>query len=304
MVCFLRQDAKANVGFLSDARLSGLLFASYKDSPTPRRYRVNTPLWILLLVVSVAISVLVQMFAPGSGLLAVITGLILVVGGTLLTAIMSHSHQAMLALWRNVSAVLRPPEVAESENDDFQCFLQAASYFRRGEIRPAEYIIETIGEPMLRRGAQLVVDGFPRDQINLTLQRQIADDYNHLRRPAEMVRAMSGYAPAFGMLGTLLGLIQMLFGLGSGDLGAIGAAMGFAMLTTVYGLVFANLVLKPVASKLEEWGRRQVARRVAYLQAVMLMGEKQHAELIREMMLDIERQQGMPEVEPILEFAV
>jgi chemotaxis protein MotA len=264
---------------------------------------VTTPLWILLLSASVAISVLVQLLAPGSGLIAVITGLLLVAGGTLLTAIMSHSHRAMTALWRHVTAIRRPGEVVETEEADFQRFLQAANYFRRGEIRPAESLIQEIAEPLLRRGARLVVDGFPQGQINLSLQRQIADDRNHLRRPADMVRAMSGYAPAFGMLGTLLGLIQMLFGLGSGDLGTIGAAMGFAMLTTVYGLVLANLMLKPVASKLEEQGRRQVARRVAYLQAVMLMGEKQHAELIREMMEEIERQQRMPEAEPALEFA-
>jgi len=264
---------------------------------------VTTTLWFLLLTASVAISVAVQLLAPGSSLIAVITGLILVAGGTLMTASMSHSQRAVAALWGHVKALRTPEGAGEGEETDFQIFLQAANYFRRGEIRPAENLLQAIGEPLLRRGAQLVVDGFPRDQINLTLQRQIADDRDHLRRPAEMVRAMSGYAPAFGMLGTLLGLIQMLFGLGSGDLGTIGAAMGFAMLTTVYGLVLANLVLKPVASKLEERGRIRIARRVAYLQAVMLMGEKQHGELIREMMQEIERQQQMPESAPELALA-
>jgi chemotaxis protein MotA len=105
------------------------------------------------------------------------------------------------------------------------------------------------------------------------------------------------------MLGTLLGLIQMLFGLGSGDLGTIGAAMGFAMLTTVYGLVLANLILKPIASKLEEKGRNGINRRVAYLQAVMLMCDKQHAELIREMMAEMESKPEMPEVRPQFELA-
>ena len=264
---------------------------------------MNAPLFILLLSGGVAISVLVQLFAPGSGLIAVITGLILVAGGTLLTAIMSHSPVAMAALWRHLRHIRSPDHAPESEEADFQVFLQAANAFRRGEIRPAENLLQAVEEPLLRRGAQLVVDGFPRDQVNLTLQRQIAEDRDHLRRPAEMVRAMSGYAPAFGMLGTLLGLIQMLFGLGSGDLGTIGAAMGFAMLTTVYGLVLANLVLKPLASKLEERGRQRIARRVAYLQAVMLMGEKQHGELIREMMREIERQQRMPEAVPAFELA-
>jgi chemotaxis protein MotA len=281
----------------------GLHFAPFEINPLIGRNHVTATFWILLISISVSISVLVQLFAPGSGLLAVITGLVLVVGGTLITAIMSHSQQAMAALWRHVADIRRTDGAAEPQEEDFQTFLLAANYFRRGEIRPAETLIQGISEPLLRRGAQLVVDGFPRDQINLSLQRQIAEDRNHLRRPAEMVRAMSGYAPAFGMLGTLLGLIQMLFGLGSGDLGTIGAAMGFAMLTTVYGLVLANLLLKPIASKLEERGRGQVARRVAYLQAVMLMGEKQHAELIREMMQEIERQQKMPEAMPSFELA-
>ena len=264
---------------------------------------MKKPSWIILLVGFVLISVTVQLFAPGSGLIAVITGLILVSGGTLLTATMSHTPQAMSGLWRHLLEIRGPDLSQEFEAEDFQTFLRAANYFRRGEIRPAESLLESINEPILRRGAQLTVDGFPRDQINLSLQRQIAEDRNHLRRPADMVRAMSGYAPAFGMLGTLLGLIQMLFGLGSGDLGTIGAAMGFAMLTTVYGLVLANLILKPAASKLEERGRQRIGRRVAYLQAVMLMGEKQHAELIREMMQEIERQQRMPEVVPTFNLA-
>jgi chemotaxis protein MotA len=264
---------------------------------------VTVSRWTILLISTVAISVLVQLFAPASGLLAVVTGLFLVLGGTLLTGIMSHSQPAMFALWRHVRDMRTLQSAEEGDDEDFQTFLTAANHFRRGQIRPAENLIQRIGEPLLRRGAQLVVDGFPRDQINLTLQRQIADDRNHLRRPVEMVRAMSGYAPAFGMLGTLLGLIQMLFGLGSDDLGAIGAAMGFAMLTTVYGLVLANLVLKPVASKLEERGRRQIDRRVAYLQAVMLLCEKQHSELIREIMEEIQRKQEMPQSSDYLELA-
>jgi len=255
---------------------------------------VIASLWFVLLSVAVLGSVLLQLFAPGAGLIAVLTGLVLVVGGTLMTASMSHSQKSIINLWRQLLDMRCSQEQVDVEDESFQRFLQAANFFRRGEIRPAESVLQEVDEPLLRRGAQLAVDGFPRDQINLSLQRQIAEERNHLRHPAEMVRAMSGYAPAFGMLGTLLGLIQMLFGLGSGDLGTIGAAMGFAMLTTVYGLVLANLVLKPIASKLEEIGRRQIARRVAYLQAVLLMCDKQHGELIREMMAETEHAHETP----------
>jgi chemotaxis protein MotA len=264
---------------------------------------VVASLWFVLLCMAVLGSVLVQLFAPGAGLIAVLTGLLLVVGGTLMTASMSHSQKSIISLWRQLLDLWPSRDLSEVEDESLQRFLQAANFFRRGEIRPAESVIQEIEEPLLRRGAQLAVDSFPRDQISLSLQRQIAEERNQLRHPAEMVRAMSGYAPAFGMLGTLLGLIQMLFGLGSGDLGTIGAAMGFAMLTTVYGLVLANLVLKPIASKLEEIGRRQIARRVAYLQAVLLMCDKQHAELIREMMAETEHVQDQPLSNPSFELA-
>lgn len=253
-------------------------------------------LWIGLLSLSVLGSVSIQLLAPGSGMIAIVSGLFLVVGGTLLTAIMSHSFNAVLTLGRLVTDFRRPQVDTDDEEDGFRRFLQAANYFRRGEIRPAEAVAQQIAEPLLRRGTRLVLDGFPRDQVMLTLQRQIAEDRDHLRRPAEMLRAMSGYAPAFGMLGTLLGLVQMLFGLGSGNLASIGAAMGFAMLTTVYGLVLANLVLKPLASKLEQRGRELITRRVAHLQAVMMLCDRQHAELIREMMEEVDARRDMRQV--------
>lgn len=258
-----------------------------------RRTALVTQLWIGLLSLSVLVSVSIQLLAPGSGLIAIISGLLLVVGGTLLTAIMSHSLNSVLMLWQLVADFRHPPANMDDDEEGFSRFLQAANYFRRGEIRPAEAIIQQISEPLLRRGTQLVLDGFPRDQVTLTLQRQIAEDRDHLRRPAEMLRAMSGYAPAFGMLGTLLGLVQMLFGLGSGNLASIGAAMGFAMLTTVYGLVLANLVFKPLASKLEQRGRQLITRRVAHLQAIMMLCDRQHAELIREMMNEVNARQDM-----------
>ncbi|MCU7935470.1 MAG: MotA/TolQ/ExbB proton channel family protein [Candidatus Thiodiazotropha sp. (ex Dulcina madagascariensis)] len=250
-------------------------------------------LWIGSLSLSLLLSVSVQLFAPGSGLIAIVSGLFLVVGGTLLTAIMSHSLKAVLTLWRLLADVWLSPADTDDDEEGFRRFLQAANFFRRGEIRPAEAMAQRITEPLLRRGTQLVLDGFPRDQISLALQRQIAEDRDHLRRPAEMLRAMSGYAPAFGMLGTLLGLVQMLFGLGSGNLASIGVAMGFAMLTTVYGLVLANLLLKPLASKLEQRGRQLITRRVAHLQAVMMLCDRQHAQLIREMMDEIRSSQDI-----------
>ena len=76
----------------------------------------------------------------------------------------------------------------------------------------------------------------------MALQRQIAEERERPVGPVELLRSMAGYAPTLGMLGTLLGLLQMLFDVSSGDVESMGTAMGFAMMTTVYGLVIANLI--------------------------------------------------------------
>ncbi|NNC64428.1 MAG: hypothetical protein HKN84_06555 [Gammaproteobacteria bacterium] len=189
-----------------------------------------------------------------------------------------------MALRYAIRAYWRVSEGNRSESLDLQWFLKAANHFRYGSIRPAEDVARRIEEPLLRRGTQMVLDGFPREQVALALQRQIAEERDHFRCPVDLLRAMAGYSPTLGMLGTLLGLVQMLFGLGSGDVERIGVSMGFAMLTTVYGLVLANLLLKPLASKLEQIGRQRTKQRATEMQAVMMLYDRSHAEVIRELM--------------------
>ena len=246
--------------------------------------------WTALLAIAVVVAVSVQLLAPGSGFIAVFAGLWLVVGGTILAARLSHPQSALRALRAALDNLKKPKEPEQS--GDLQWFLKAANHFRYGNIRPAEEATQRIPRPLLRRGTQLVLDGFPPEQVSLALQRQIAELRDQFRNPVELLRAMSGYAPTLGMLGTLLGLVQMLFGLGSRDMGGIGASMGFAMLTTVYGLVLANLVFKPLASKLEQRGRTQVAQSVAQMQAVMMLYDRHHSEFIREVMDEASPQWG------------
>ena len=234
--------------------------------------------WIWTLALLVTASLAVQLVASASALVAAISGLFLVVGGTLLVASLSHSPSDLVSL----PQALRGVADSESPNEGLGWFLEAADCYRRGNIRLAEQVAQRIDEPLLRNGVQLVVDGFHRDQVSLALQSLVTEEREALRRPVELLRAMAGYAPAFGMLGTLFGLMQMLFSLGSGDLASLGGAMGFAMLTTVYGLVLSNLVLKPIAMKLDLSIRSRLGRRAAQAQAVLMLFDRQHSALIRE----------------------
>jgi chemotaxis protein MotA len=238
----------------------------------------------------VAVAAIVQLSAPGSGFIAVFSGLVLVLGGTLLAARLSHSDSALKALTLAVRSLRAPAQQVPGGRADRKYFFEAAKCFRYGKIRPAEAITQHIQEPVLRRGTQLVLDGFPREQVMLALQRQIAEQRDHYRRPVDLIRSMSNYAPTLGMLGTLLGLVQMLFGLSAGEITTVGTSMGFAMLTTVYGLTLSNLALKPMASKLEQLGRLRLNDSLSQMQAVMLLYDRHHAEVIREVMEQLEPQ--------------
>ena len=240
--------------------------------------------WTGLGLLSVIGAATLQLAAPGSGVMAIFAGLWLVVGGTVLTARVSNSQSTLMSLWDALRRLEPPRANWETGEGELRWFLEAARYFRYGKIRPAEAASQRIPNPLLRRGTQLVLDGFPREQVTIALQRQIADDRDAYRRPIELLHGMSGYAPTLGMLGTLLGLLQMFFGLSAGNLDTVGASMGFAMLTTVYGLVLANFVFKPLASKLEQTGRRRIAQSIEQLQAVLLLYDREHSMVIREIM--------------------
>lgn len=254
-----------------------------------------TRFWTGMLFIAVLAAIVLQLAAPGSALVAMVAGFVLVVAGTLLVARVSHTPAALPAL----VATLREMRDARRTKTEgvlqLSGFLQAATHFRYGKIRPAEDAARQIPDPVLRRGTLLVFDGFQRPQLSIALQRQMAEERERLLRPVDLLRAMSGYAPSLGMFGTLLGLLQMLFGTGGGDVHQMGAAMGFAMITTVYGLVFANLLLKPLAAQVEQRNRRQLALGLMAVQAVMMLYDRHHPEYIRDVLNNRRVSQAAPQ---------
>jgi len=93
---------------------------------------------------------------------------------------------------------------------------------------------------------------------------------------------MGSYAPAFGMLGTLIGLVNMLFSMSDGGFDTIGLNMAVALITTFYGLILANLLFKPIATKLEDRTEQRVRTLGMALEAVNLISQQRTPSYIRE----------------------
>jgi chemotaxis protein MotA len=101
--------------------------------------------------------------------------------------------------------------------------------------------------PHLRLGLEMMVDGVDADEIKEVMQAKLDESLGSTRLLARVCDTAGLYAPAFGMIGTLIGLIQMLQNLN--DPSAIGPAMAVAMITTFYGAFVANLIFLPLANK-------------------------------------------------------
>lgn len=120
---------------------------------------------------------------------------------------------------------------------------------RRDGILAMEKEVKKINEPFLGKGVELAVDGVEPDAIRNILENELFFTEDRHKKGAEIFTVMGTMAPAMGMIGTLIGLVNMLMVMD--DPKSIGPAMAVALLTTFYGSILANLVFIPIAGKLK-----------------------------------------------------
>jgi len=134
-------------------------------------------------------------------------------------------------------------------NELIHLFTRLSERARREGILALENELDEVEDPFLRKGILLVVDGVEPEVIKDILEAEIiAMEDRHEKGQAIFLKA-GEYAPAWGMIGTLVGLVLMLNRMQ--DPALLGPSMAVALITTLYGTVLANLVFLPMASKLE-----------------------------------------------------
>ena len=148
-------------------------------------------------------------------------------------------------------------------------FVRLAQKARREGLLALEDELEEIDDPFLRNGLQMVIDGFEPDSIRDIMETEIHTLIQRHQLGQNLYRSWGALTPAFGMIGTLIGLVQMLSALDDPD--AIGAGMAVALLTTFYGALAANLIFNPIAGKLAIRSDAEVSRKEAIIDAVLAL---------------------------------
>ncbi|GIK99702.1 MAG: flagellar motor protein MotA [Alphaproteobacteria bacterium] len=173
---------------------------------------------------------------------------LIVLGGTLAVTIMSYpvsdvtrAQQAMLK-----ALVTRPVDPAAAAQDSLRL---AEAARERGPMHLQGRLPEFADRPFLQRALSMVIDGSSPQELERTMSSEINATAQRHARSSGVLRRASEVAPAMGLIGTLVGLVQMLGNLD--DPATIGPSMAVALLTTFYGALLANVVFAPLAGKLD-----------------------------------------------------
>ncbi len=127
----------------------------------------------------------------------------------------------------------------------------------KGFLPLEDEIKKVASDPFLVFGVELLITGYEGSEVRDTLQNVTDNTFERNMVQVNILRSMGGTAPAFGMIGTLVGLIVMLDTMG-GDPGALGPGLAVALNTTLYGVLLARMIFVPAANKLQQ--RQEILR--------------------------------------------
>ncbi len=159
-------------------------------------------------------------------------------------------------------------------------FMDLSNRARREGILSLEPIIRNMDDAYLRKGLQLTVDGLEPEVIQNILETEIGNTEGRHETGIELLSALASYSPALGLIGTVIGLVQMLKTMNDPD--TIGPAMAIALLTTFYGAVMANLVFLPMMGKLKARSKEEILIMEMQMEGILGISRGENPRIIME----------------------
>ncbi len=243
---------------------------------------IATLVGIILGLVSIIGGIFLAASAANAGMGGFISpsSFAIVFGGMIASVSVAFPLSDVLKLGSAIGAVFKGGEVKLGAVVDDA--IETAEVGRKGVVE-LEKSVESIKNPFFRDGVQMVVDGYSLDELTEILETRI--EYREIREKTQagLFKSMGTMAPAWGMIGTLIGLVIMLSGFGGeGGADALGPGMSAALITTFYGTVFANLFFLPMSEKLNTRMSFTSTLQAMLVEAARLIHQKKHPLIVRE----------------------
>ena len=233
---------------------------------------------ILGIIVSFGL-VLVAIFM-GSGLNVFINvpALMIVVGGTLGVTMINYPLKEVLGVFGIFLKTVLTKNISTTEL--IKNIMNFAQKSRKEGILALESEVKNVDDVFLVGGVQFAIDGLEPQEISTIMETELEFIKTRHQLGAEIFTTMGTYAPAMGMIGTLIGLVQMLQSMD--DPSSIGPAMAVALLTTFYGSIMANILCMPIAGKLKTRSKEETLTKEMTIQGVMSLSNGDNPRIVEQ----------------------
>ncbi|WP_217587043.1 flagellar motor protein MotP [Lentibacillus saliphilus] len=243
-----------------------------------RKRDILTPIGITLGFIMIVLAVLSKGGGEGVSSFLDFASIFVVIGGLIASLLISFKKDQIKLTTKVIKEAFHQNE--QGLPDLIKLFIRLSERARREGLLALENELDDVDDPFIKKGVLLAVDGIEPDVINDIMTAEItAMEERHYKGRAIIEKA-GEYAPAWGMIGTLVGLVLMLNSLT--DPTTLGPNMAVALLTTLYGTVLSNLVFIPMAGKLESKTEEEVFLKQVIIEGVIGVQSGQNPRILEE----------------------
>lgn len=220
---------------------------------------------LLGIVSGFGLVIIAMSLGGGFGAFVNAPSLMIVCGGTMGATLINYP----------ISDILRVIKVAKNAffsekiktKKIIETLIEMSKISRRDGILGLEKTLKDIKDPFFVKGMTLMIDGIEPTKLSELLDTEVEYIEERHRLGAEIFMTMGNFAPAMGMVGTLIGLVKMLMDMS--DPSSIGPSMAVALLTTFYGVILANLVFLPISGKLKTRSAQELATKQLVMSGIL-----------------------------------
>jgi chemotaxis protein MotA len=228
------------------------------------------------------------------------TAAMIVIGGTIGATMLQFPLPTFIGALKQIKSVFFTP--ASRDAKLVEEIVGYAATARRDGILALEPLAPKASDPFLVRALMMAIDGADSNAIRDALEQAIHKEEEEGEDTAKVFETAGGYAPTIGIIGAVLGLIQVMQNLS--DIAKVGEGIATAFVATIYGVGFANLVCLPIGGKLKLRTRASVALRTLMLEGALAIQQGMNPKLVKERLASFTHDHGSTkEAAPVKEAA-
>lgn len=204
----------------------------------------------------------------------------IVLGGSVAAAFMSYYHVYVLTAFKAIAWMFnKPKSTREGLNTEILRLIKWSYLVQAKGVPALENEIKNVhaNDPIVKYCLELIAGAHRPEELRVMMTTAVESEFERKTIPVQVLKTMASNAPAFGMIGTLVGLIAVMEGMGTGAEGlmqTVGRGMAIALTTTLYGVLFARMVFLPAAHKLMQYEEEERFRNLMVVEGLIMLAER------------------------------